>query len=354
MFNKNLFNSKKAFTIQFSWIFILIVGFLILMFVISVITKQREVSETDMNVELIQNIDSILNSALQSVGTFKTIHLASDTNIKYICQDKYSAYSVNNKLKQSPNLILFSPDTVQGSELFLWSQDYKMPMKISNILYLTNKKHKFIFVNSTTSNIIPKILEEIPANMTIIQLSQVSDLSSLTDENYDSYTVIVSETNAVISSITIPSAPGSSLRAKTNLINIKSDLNELDNGILEFYDILPNGHPDIANSNNISYVHRSMLFGAIFSHNFNLYNCSINKIMKKSETLYKIYNYTTSKELNLTDKVSCIPVYENSINYLENLITNSLLNNITQIKVSSINLRIKNEDLAKKSCPLIY
>ena len=86
---------KSQISIQFHWIFILIAGALILTFFVSIIMKQKSVSEQKIATTLITDLDEIISGA--AAGDIESIHIVKipETEIEYICtKEDYSEYSI--------------------------------------------------------------------------------------------------------------------------------------------------------------------------------------------------------------------------------------------------------------------
>ena len=67
--------NKKAITLQFHWIFILIAGGIILAFFFSIASKQGDLSDEKLSLSLVHSIDMILELAESSEGTSQVIPL---------------------------------------------------------------------------------------------------------------------------------------------------------------------------------------------------------------------------------------------------------------------------------------
>ena len=333
----NKMDSKKAFAIQFSWIFILIVAFMIMLFVITSITKQTDISETEIDIEVLQNIESILGSSEQSTNTFKVV-TTPEMNFEYICEDNYSAYSVNKIQKKIQNLILFSPKQTVGRKFFTWAKEYSMPMKITNILYLTNQKHKYIFIKS---NIIDQLISELPSNLTMEVLTSFSEI---VDENYDSYTIITTD-GIPSSELNLPD----SIIKKTMVLQINTGIANYNKGNISFYD----GNGDVVG--NSPYIDTTLLYGAIFNADYEMYECNLNKILKKSETVYAIYNYVALKQNESESKSVCINNhYPRAIASLGGMIESVPSQDFNTIYLASISLQLANERLQRDGCSIVY
>ena len=61
-------NNKRAVEIQFNWIFILIVGALILVFFMMLVNRQRDISDIKLAVELLDDLEQIMTGQRVTVN----------------------------------------------------------------------------------------------------------------------------------------------------------------------------------------------------------------------------------------------------------------------------------------------
>ncbi len=341
--------SKKAFAIQFSWIFILIVGFFIMIFVVSSISKSKDVSDSDINVEIKENFGSIITSAEQSTETFKIID-TPELIIKSICEEDYSAYSINGNIERIDNLVLYTPEQVEGRKIYTWAKEYKMPMKIANVLYLSDPDHMYIFVDLEDDNKMSGILKDFPENMTMEVLTKYNDLKEYKDKNFDYYTFVMVGSGDIDSNF----PTSSKIKRKSTIVVFDFDSFNYESGKVTFYDY----DYDMDNwgeGETTDYAGEAMLYGAIFSGNKELYDCNTNKLLQKSETMYKVYNYTTLRQNELTTKAVCILThYPNAIDIINELSNSIEANDLESLYSNSLNLEILNKRIRKDGCSLIY
>jgi hypothetical protein len=352
--------SKKGFTIQISWFFILIVGAVILIFVTRLISGIGQVSNTEIGVEILTNVDSILASAEQSTNTFKILKTPL-LDLTYTCRDDVSSYSINGNGKEIGNMIVYSAESIQGRTIYTWSLEFAMPMKITNILYITDPDNKYYFVgdNDPTINY---ILNKFPANTT---LEQVNQLSELKETSYESYT-IVSTQPPMENMLNIEGVNGLFLK-NSKYIQIVSQVGQENQGIIKFYEFEgPSWNPVL--KGEYSYIDDSMLFGAIFSPDYETYACVSKKILDKMKNIYSIYAYTVQTKNEGVTKYVCTDLtrgYPKIITIFDSL--KELLNSITEesnddqvsaafqtIYSDSVSLVSKNRYLQVNDCPVIY
>lgn len=338
---------KKAFTIQFSWIFVLIVGFLVLTFVTSIIVNQEKISKKEINIEIKKNVESIFTTSEQSTNTFKIIEIPS-SKIERVSELNYSAYSINNIFQRVDNVLLFMPKEIESRELLTWTKEYKMPMKITNFLYLTGPDHMYVFINNTGDNNIFEILEDFPKNITF-ELIQETELMNYKDRNFDHYTFIkVGVVNDYPTS--------SKIEKKSDILTISFDGINYNKGTINF---TKHNSTDWQLINSTKFIDKSLLYGAIFASDYTGYSSNLQKLARKSSNVYRIYNYTLAKKNNFITITSCNNFYNDSHAYFNDLYLKSNVNKLNnthleQIYVDAIHLEIKNKNVLRFNCPLIY
>jgi hypothetical protein len=311
------------------------------------ITKGVDVSTADLNVEIAKNIDSILTSSEQSTDTFKLIK-TPEIEIRTICEDDYSAYMVNNQEQRIDTAVFFSPLIMSGKEFYTIAKEYKMPMKITNVLYLFGSDNHYIFVNNTEDDLIEEVIYGLPTNMTY-ELINADELSDYSAKNFDTYTFII--INYTSFSITnLPTAP--KLKKKSNAILIDFDGMNKEKGTITFYYFSDTEWQEKGDS---LFIDDSMLYGAIFSGNKALYECNLKKLIGKSKPVYEIYNYTITRELELVRKTVCVTTYyPNALESIELIQESVDLGNLKELSLNAVQLYLTNKNLRSAGCPMVY
>ena len=148
---------KRGQTIQFSWVFAIIAGAVILALFTGFAVKYKELQQERSEVEVLKNLDNILFS-LQASSLQTTNELFIPINSDFNCNE----IIVNDKSIKSDNLAL-SPTEFQGQSI-IWYQPWKSPFRINNFYYIIPKDFKFYLVyNDATEKNVNYIIEKIPA-----------------------------------------------------------------------------------------------------------------------------------------------------------------------------------------------
>ena len=108
---------KGIITIQFNWIYVIVVGGLIIALFIGIAMKQKSVSEMAASGEMQRKLETMLASAAASMGTTNFVDIGR-TEIDVDCL----GYSVGGLKPFDPGAS-FSPDRVKvrGKQFITWT-----------------------------------------------------------------------------------------------------------------------------------------------------------------------------------------------------------------------------------------
>ncbi len=296
---------KGAIEIQFNWIFVLIVGALILVFFINISNSQRKAADQKLAFDLLSKVDLIMSGALTIPKTGQVFDMP---NIPFGLE--CSRISMSGVSRQFPDRIIFGPDQLSGKKLIVVSQDWTVPFKISNFLYLTTSGVRYVvvanadepaqfqtatdFLNSLPDNITKEVGNLSPTNgindknnykIKLIFLSDVFPLpyQKLIDLQLPDF--IKRMPNSAVSGIYID---GSSSPITVRFIKKETDLS---GGVVRLnFD----GEP-------IPVYKEPMIFGAIFAENKDEFNCSYLKAFKKLHYVSEVYR---ERELSISNDYS--------------------------------------------------
>lgn len=137
---------KGQIDVQFNWVFILIIGGIILLFFFSLIGKQKEASDLHISANIRTDLSSIMTGSKVSTGTASLIEMFGD-EIEYDCE----GYRVG-KLDPIRTHISFSPDVLKGRDLILWALDWNIPYRAANFVYITTPLIRYIIVDDTSGS----------------------------------------------------------------------------------------------------------------------------------------------------------------------------------------------------------
>ncbi|MBI2136592.1 hypothetical protein HYU06_05980 [Candidatus Woesearchaeota archaeon] len=309
MFKKRL--SKKAdVEIQINWIFILIVGGIILIFFIGLITKQKTVSTTKLNINIRESLDTIFTSSQVASGTANLIN-TPELEVDFDCDNYYVGEfdsGINKPLGKTR--IIFVPDRLEGKQLITWSLEWNMPYKIVDFLYIIPKEMRYVFIFNTDDE--KSFAEEIASLMPkdvkpeVISVNEISNLEYT--NNYK--TRLVSFVNQPLSAQLNPSFEKKDL----SYVSIVPDSNSKESGKVVFavYSKNPaNNAYDFSYARNtqdastfpyidynpefVTEKRYPTLLGAIITDSIDIYECMLKKALKRHSYITSIYNGRVDK-----------------------------------------------------------
>ena len=332
--------NKKAFEVQFNWIFVLVAGVAILLFFTAVVIKQKNVSETSTKATVLKSIEAIITGAGVSTATINIIDIPN-SNIEVSC----SRVSLGGVSKQYQNLILFAPILIKGDKLITQTLAFSVPYRATNLLYMTSPQLRYIIIGN--NNLAREINKSMP--------------SDLKKEFYQSEPQIKSSNNYKIrfiffeSMVEFPKALEKMPDSDVTAIKINGD-NE--KGTIEFWQKEGNSWLSKGSS---TYLGKSSLIGAVYADALDTYECNMQNVFSRLKLVTKIYiertKKLTQKAVTSSRQVQCNQFYNNALSHLNNILTaSSTFNreNAETIADSAKLLASENKNAQINSCALIY
>ncbi|HJN56360.1 MAG: hypothetical protein QF436_03165 [Candidatus Woesearchaeota archaeon] len=337
-------NSKKGvIEVQFNWIFVLIIGSVILILITGVVIKQKNISETSKNTLILKNLDAILSGSEVSTGTVNIVKIP-DTRINFRC----NRYSVGSLSKQLDVMNVFAPSVLEGPRIISMTLDLSMPYRITNIIYLTSPKYKYVFIGD----------EEAGQMRAMMPNEAFSDyFLTLGDADYEGESKIrfVFFDNSIKDNSKLPADYVSIPDDDVTALNVKGNL---DSGTIEFFE---KRNDRFVKSDSSSYIGRETLLGAVFTDKKELYECIMSNIFEKLNIVTQIYMKKTKSIIQSysTNNPRC---YENrdtaySTNDLQIILDSSSdfsLTNSEKILEAKEVIQQQNKLAQLESCATIY
>jgi hypothetical protein len=278
---------RAAIEVQFNWIFVLIAGALILVFFINISNVQRKNADQSLAFDLLSKIDLIMSGALAIPQTGQVFDMPS-ISFDVECS-RISALGVS---RQFPDRIVFAPDALSGKRLVVWSEDWNVPFKVTNFLYITTSGVRYVVVANPDDTSAQTFLNKsLPDNIT----KEVANLSELADKN--NYKIKLIFLDKVY-----PDLTNDDLQYDTNYnMSLPAFIRRMpDNEVSGVY-ITTNSIPQkvrfiVKKGNRLSFVDPelevykdAMISGAAFAENLDEFNCSINKAFMKLHYVSEVY-----------------------------------------------------------------
>ena len=365
-------NKKAQLGAHFHWIFILIAGAIILTFFVSIVIKQKDISEQNIAGKAIGGLDQIFTAAGVTEDTLNKIDIPK-IEMEFICSDDYSEYSIR-KTGLNRNLqteIVFSPDLVKGDSILIWTLPWSMPFKVDNFMMVTSPEIRYVVLYDDDEYKAISIFDDLPDDVTKEMYSILnSNLDFLeSKDNYKIKLIFVTENEIINQKL-----PDWMDKEDVSIVRIAD-------GYVQFY----NKNPDLILNSSFQkdyfYVinehdkallfsedeKNPMVYAAIFAENSEMYRCSIRKAYKRLELISNVYteriNYLQDFYQSLSSHVS-LPSC--TADFYEPRFYNSLESNarqcsinpaefcFEQIRDQAFAVKDNNLLLTQKGCPLIY
>jgi hypothetical protein len=346
--------SKKGdIEVQFNWIFVLIIGAIILVFFFGFIQKQRGLSEQKISYTLLSDIESIATGAGVTKGTAQSVDMPK-RGIFFDCTDEclctFSSGEVNKPFEDK---IMFTPTEISGSELIMWTKEWKFPFRITNFVYATSPAVMYFLVYSDSSadsvNLATTMDSLLPGKIDRKKV-EINSLSQVKNENYIEVRFVFLAIDAEVVQLDV-----SFKEAKVTALAIYPDT-----GQLIFYDKLVKNKM-VFEAKNSFYFGDASMFGALFAGNAKLYECNMKSAFARMKYVSRIYKERTdllqaAAQQGVEIQPSCA-IYSSMD--IEDLIASANANlqqiqSVTVMATAYQNLENLNEQLLRASCPRVY
>ena len=306
-------DKKGIITIQFNWIYVIIIGGLIIALFVGIINKQKSVSDIAASSEMQRKLETLLVGAASSLGTFNLVDIGR-TEINVDC----FGYSVGPVKPFNPG-VSFSPSRIKlrGKQFITWTHPFMAPYLITNFLYVTSKQVRYVIVGDPDDNTFKKLRDGLPEQLNIEFIE--STQATIDYENEDKTRIIfVGEMQSL------------------------DAFDEADLSVLEIRDKLYfHKKQPLSTSLTLEGTYPNpgagaVLYAAVFAEDFETLEL-INEIF---------IDRTTKLKLSTSSNVQrCSSMYNEAIGWFENLKLNPL---------AAIELERLNYNLQIQSCPLLY
>ena len=342
--------SKKAsIEVQFNWVFVLIAGAVILIAFFSFISKQRAASDQGLAESLVKDIAFLAEGAASAKKAWQTIE-GTSRDIEPKCEEDCScSLNVGGYTHPFGDLMLFVPSPLSGDKLVFWSQDWSIPFRTTNFLYMSSKNIKYWLVYTQKNEpLIEEITSIFPRELTM-QTIHLDDLNTIESEDYEFIKIVF-----LNSGFFRADDLAQKLHESLERVNVKGVLIDQNKAEATFYEkINPKKLEFVAKKAPIAGL--ATILGAIFSEDQNMYSCQLEKALEKSESVIRIYAERT-RDFRNANIEGC--VYEGAINMLDSMASSagqlSLGVEGQRLQFPIEDLEQVNRDLLNQGCPLVY
>ena len=305
---------KKGQSIQFNWIFVIVAGTILLLFFTLFAFRYTTLQNKKINAETARALDRSISS-IKTTEAYTNLDLGKVNEIEFNCNE----FIINKDYRQKTNNIIFSSN-IKSNRIGLWSKSFEYPFKIDNIVFLSSIENKiYLIYDNFNEQFVTEIYNEIPS---LFNVKIVNDYDNIRD--------------SVIVFFVDPSGKLDELKSKNNKVVY---IDGADVGSVKFYE------DSIKES---SYLSREMMYGAIFTSNFKLYDCSFKSLLNKMNDVNKIYE---NKAKNMKE-CSYLGIVQNlNVNdEVKNCLNNNCLDLINNKEI----LDLQNQELYEQGCKVVF
>ena len=331
--------NKKAFEIQFNWLFVLVAGAAILLFFSVIVVKQKAASETSTKATVLKSIEAIITGATVSTDTTNIISIPN-SDIEVSC----GRISIGGVSNQYQNLILFAPGLIKGNRLITQTSAFSAPYRATNLLYITSPQIRYIIIGD--NNLAKEVNKSLP--------------SSLKKEFYQSHVQINNLNNYKVkfaifgSMIDFPKPLEKMPDIDVTAIRINGDE---EKGTIEFYQ---KDKTSWLSKGSSVYIGKQSLMGAVYVDALDAYMCNMQNVFSRLNIVTKIYSDRTKKlvqEGASKAQLQCNQFYSNALSQLNAIYGASQefsRESVDTIANAAKSLAGENQNAQVYSCPLIY
>jgi len=336
---------KAQIEVQFNWIFVLIVGAVILVFFIAIVNVQKKAADKNLAYDILGKIDLIISGALTIPKTGQIFDMPR-IDFNFQC-DRISAFGVD---KQFQDRIVFGPDLLRGRQLIVWSQDWNVPYKTANFLYVTSDNVRYIIYYNVTEQDANELNTELPDNITK-EIVHANDFSGLEDRN-----------NYKVRMIFLGDAYYTDIHNSDFLPQFMKDMPDSAVTAVQFFenDVMfyeKRGDMLVANEGlTVKILGKPMKYGAIFAEDLEMFNCSYYKAFKKLVYVSRVYSRRESAlNISYADNNDCKGQAraDTEIDQIAEA-ANSTPPDIVGIESSEGTIATKNNNALERSCAPVY
>ena len=344
-------DNKGQLQISFNWIFVLIVGAIILLFFITSLTKETDSSKTQLAQKASARLDAVFAVIQQNPDSVQ-IHDAPNYELDFYCTEEGHYYALKDSSTKNylENEHIFAPETIGKAKLVSWTKTFSAPFPVSSILYLSDEKNQYVFITADPK--IEKLYEDFPDKFS---KKNVTSSQDIIDEVFRKY-IIITDALPVASNI------NNEVRKKTQAIIVVSSETASDvygYGNLKYYE------EGSSTSINKPYVGQELLFAGIVSGNSELYSCGLSKVLEKTKIVAQtnlLRTQALKDQYDLTYTGRCSTFYglvtqgyiQNLTESASNFETSDTTKNYKKFYDSMTDLQRVNENILRSDCTLLY
>ncbi|MBI2133205.1 hypothetical protein HYU11_00835 [Candidatus Woesearchaeota archaeon] len=311
---------------QVNWIYVLIAGSVIIAFFATIGIRQKNEMEKSRAEEELKTIDELM---FQPSRSSQLVRLPG-IDLKVNCDSGKTYIKIGQTSPLEPTEPVFSPKSIKSNEIIAMTNEWNVPFKASNFIYLTANDTRYVVLynDADTRNVAEQIYRELPE-----QSNKAIQDASRPIQTKNANRVVV------IGAGIQPAAPQP--RPKELIqIQVIPETSDLEEGKIIFQ---PN--------NEIQYTGKAMMVAAIYSGNKKDFECSMMKAYQRMNSVSAIYSIKAEQlAKTFENDEKCKDKY--GIAQIDKLKKQNI--GIEELKEAKAALDQQNRDALLQSCPTIY
>jgi hypothetical protein len=288
------FNNKRAIMeIQFNWIFVFVVGSVILLFFVFVGKSYLNSSEIKLAGKVLQDLDSIMKGASKSSQASTKLEIPR-LNLQFTCSAACTTEGCDSVFmlgdtgvnKPTPHEVIFAFSEMESDYLITWTLDWAAPFKVANLLYISSPEIRYVLVYNEAYQG-SKAMAEKAYNLmldneflTTSIFSEDELLKTYTDEGQKYVRFVLFYPFSKNLDVEVGDAEYS--------LVVFVDPNPSFNGKVMFLDAESASKPGKF-ENTLGYFGKEAMMGAIFSANNDFFKCNMYKGFGNYARVFEVY-----------------------------------------------------------------
>ncbi len=308
--------NKAQLQIQFNWIFVLIIGSVLLIFFFALINQQSKSTDDRISISQSKYFETVITATAQKVGTLKEYSIPN-LEVRFECDTRTNSYGYtveNLPSRDAKYDIIFTKETLIGDNIQTWTQIWEVPFKAATFLYITNSNQGYIFYNhSAFSSVLSESTTQFkdlyggfPKNISVELVDEEFSFHDVVGRNYESNTYIFLYGEE-------PRNVEFNEKADNKIIVLRrgeDSFSLFDYGDAyyfsdEEYNAFWNGFYTTPTEEELadkyatrtaysSYLGKASLYGTIFSENSTVYECNMHKAFSRLQLVTRLYYLRTN------------------------------------------------------------
>jgi len=353
---------KGLVEVQFNWIFILIVGVAILLFFISASFWYKDNENRKIASQVMVKLQTAITGSGQSSRTATQMEIPN-VELNFRCDANECSgsgcasdfmFEDTGVAKDTTMDIIFTPNTIESNYLHIWTQEFKVPYKVTNFMYFSSPSVRYFVVyneNDDSAQISQRFYEKLKKN-SFLEVARIKS-SEITSIAYNNEYLL---RFVVFSGLTNVNPSNSVKMGTWDAIFVSGNL---DHGTVTFGKKAVNGNQVPDSTKSYPYLGTTSLIGAMYSEEYGMYECNMKKALLRLQTVNDVYLERTKALYDIfAGDGKCQYYYDTDV---QNMFVNigNAASNHENPQFSTIHSMIGELDLTntqtiRKSCPRIF